>query len=130
MRGRHYGLIGRYDQAGAYSIASDRADPAFLRGSGGAGRRRDGSTREAAEIVREASQRLFAQHPELLLSPGRQRLHHPPGWSLACATLDYFLRYAATRWLPGKKKKKKKKNPPQPPKLLSSWFHRVGLITD
>ena len=94
MRDAITGLIGRYDQLGRYldrqaldsietylSEAEIRIAAVEL------------INREAAEIVREASQRLFLDEPELLLPGGNA---YTTRRLAACLRdMDYFLRYAS-----------------------------------
>ena len=88
------GLIGRYDEQGRYfdRSAIDRIDEYFA----GAEVRLAAVSlinREAAEIVREASQRLWVADPELLLPGGNA---YTPRRLAACLRdMDYFLRYAS-----------------------------------
>ena len=94
MRDAITGLIGRYDQLGRYldRNAMDSID-GYL---GEAGLRLQAVeliNREAAEIVREASQRLFKGDPELLLPGGNA---YTTRRLAACLRdMDYFLRYAS-----------------------------------
>ena len=71
MRDAISGLIGRYDQQGRYfdRMAIDRIET-FLGESDLRIRAVELINRDAAEIVREASQRLFLDEPELLLPGG------------------------------------------------------------
>ena len=94
MRDAITGLIGRYDQLGRYldGSALDRIDAyyseAALRLAAV-----ELINREAAEIVREASQRLWLADPELLLPGGNA---YTTRRLAACLRdLDYFLRYAS-----------------------------------
>tara|TARA_B100001939_G_scaffold344542_1_gene359155 strand:+ start:1135 stop:1653 length:519 start_codon:yes stop_codon:yes gene_type:complete len=88
------GLIGRYDQQGRYfdRSAIDRLEGYFAESEA----RLAAVTlinREAAEIVREASQRLWLADPELLLPGGNA---YTTRRLAACLRdLDYFLRYAS-----------------------------------
>jgi phycobilisome core component len=94
MRDAITGLIGRYDQLGRYldRTAMDSID-GYL---GEASLRLQAVeliNREAAEIVREASQRLFQGDPELLLPGGNA---YTTRRLAACLRdMDYFLRYAS-----------------------------------
>ena len=94
MRDAITGLIGRYDQLGRYldRNAIDSID-GYL---GEAALRLQAVeliNREAAEIVREASQRLFKGDPELLLPGGNA---YTTRRLAACLRdMDYFLRYAS-----------------------------------
>ena len=94
MRDAISGLIGRYDQLGRYfdRSAIDNIESFF-----------DDSTLRiravelingsAAEIVREASQRLFLDEPDLLLPGGNA---YTTRRLAACLRdMDYFLRYAS-----------------------------------
>ena len=88
------GLIGRYDQQRRYldRLAIEQIDAYFaeadLRLAAVAL-----INREAAEIVREASQRLWLADPELLLPGGNA---YTTRRLAACLRdLDYFLRYAS-----------------------------------
>ena len=94
MRDAISGLIGRYDQLGRYfdrsAIDSINAylDESTLRIQ--AVELINGST---AEIVREASQRLFRDEPDLLLPGGNA---YTTRRLAACLRdMDYFLRYAS-----------------------------------
>ena len=88
------GLIGRYDQQGRYfdRSAIDRLEGYFAESEA----RLAAVTlinREAAAIVREASQRLWLADPELLLPGGNA---YTTRRLAACLRdLDYFLRYAS-----------------------------------
>lgn len=94
MRDAITGLIGRYDQLGRYldREALDRASTYY-----GEAEVRLAAVelinREAAEIVREASQRLFAEDPELLLPGGNA--YTTRRWAACLRDIDYFLRYAS-----------------------------------
>ena len=94
MRDAIGGLIGRYDQLGRYldRTAIDRID-SYL---GECSLRIEAVeliNREAADIVREASQRLFQDEPELLLPGGNA---YTTRRLAACLRdMDYFLRYAS-----------------------------------
>ena len=94
MRDAITGLIGQYDQLGRYfdRSAIDRIESYF-----------DEAeirvlaveiiNREASELVREASQRLFQADPELLLPGGNA---YTTRRLAACLRdMDYFLRYAS-----------------------------------
>ncbi len=94
MRDAITGLIGRYDQLGRYldREAIDRISTylsqATLRLAAV-----EIINREAADIVREASRRLFEQDPELLLPGGNA---YTTRRLAACLRdMDYFLRYAS-----------------------------------
>ena len=88
------GLIGRYDQQGRYfdRSAIDRLEGYFAESEA----RLAAVTlinREAAAIVREASQRLWLADPELLLPGGNA---YTTRRLAACLRdMDYFLRYAS-----------------------------------
>ena len=88
------GLIGRYDQQGRYfdRSAIDRLEGYFAESEA----RLAAVTlinREAAAIVREASQRLWLADPELLLPGGNA---YTTRRLAACLRdLDYFLRYTS-----------------------------------
>ncbi|MFO7630151.1 MAG: allophycocyanin subunit beta [Prochlorococcaceae cyanobacterium] len=94
MRDAIAGLIGRYDQLGRYfdRAAIDRIGTYYAE----AGVRLAAVeliNREAAEIVREASQRLWLENPELLLPGGNA---YTTRRLAACLRdMDYFLRYAS-----------------------------------
>ena len=88
------GLIGRYDQLGRYfdRSALDRLEAYFA----------ESSLRlaavaiinaDAAEIIREASQRLWLADPELLLPGGNA--YTTRRLSACLRDLDYFLRYGS-----------------------------------
>jgi phycobilisome core component len=94
MRDAISGLIGRYDQLGRYLDrgAIERIDSFYAQAS-----LRLAAVelinREAATIVREASQRLWLENPELLLPGGNA---YTTRRLAACLRdLDYFLRYAS-----------------------------------
>ncbi|MFN6133939.1 MAG: allophycocyanin subunit beta [Synechococcaceae cyanobacterium] len=94
MRDAISGLIGRYDQLGRYFDrgAIERIDSFYAQAS-----LRLAAVelinREAATIVREASQRLWLENPELLLPGGNA---YTTRRLAACLRdLDYFLRYAS-----------------------------------
>ena len=94
MRDAITGLIGRYDQLGRYldRSAMDRIDDYLLEASVRL-QAVELINREAAEVVREASQRLFAADPELLLPGGNA---YTTRRLAACLRdMDYFLRYAS-----------------------------------
>ena len=94
MRDAITGLIGRYDQLGRYldRDAIDRIsgyyDQAALRLAAV-----ELINAEAAEIVREASQRLWQADPELLLPGGNA--YTTRRWAACLRDMDYFLRYAS-----------------------------------
>jgi len=100
MRDAITGLIGQYDQLGRYLDRSaidriesylDEADVRVLAV--------EIINREAAELVREASQRLFQADPELLLPGGNA---YTTRRLAACLRdMDYFLRYASYSLIAG-----------------------------
>ena len=100
MRDAITGLIGQYDQLGRYLDRSavdriesylDEADVRVLAV--------EIINREAAELVREASQRLFQADPELLLPGGNA---YTTRRLAACLRdMDYFLRYASYALIAG-----------------------------
>jgi phycobilisome core component len=94
MRDAISGLIGRYDKLGRYfdRAAIERIDSfyaeATLRLTAV-----ELINREAAGIVREASQRLWLENPELILPGGNA---YTTRRLAACLRdMDYFLRYAS-----------------------------------
>jgi phycobilisome core component len=94
MRDAITGLIGRYDQLGRYldRSAIDRIDAYY-----GQSALRLAAVElingEAATIVREASQQLWLEDPELILPGGNA---YTTRRLAACLRdLDYFLRYAS-----------------------------------
>jgi phycobilisome core component len=94
MRDAISGLIGRYDKLGRYfdRAAIDRIDAYYAQAS-----LRLAAVelinREAATIVREASQRLWQENPELILPGGNA---YTTRRLAACLRdMDYFLRYAS-----------------------------------
>ena len=94
MRDAITGLIGRYDQLGRYF---DRSAIDRIEGYFGQAQLRlkavELINREATELVREASQRLFVGDPELLLPGGNA---YTTRRLAACLRdMDYFLRYAS-----------------------------------
>ena len=94
MRDAIGGLIGRYDQLGRYldRSAIDRIET-YLDESSLRIEAVELINREAADIVREASQRLFQDEPELLLPGGNA---YTTRRLAACLRdMDYFLRYAS-----------------------------------
>ena len=94
MRDAIGGLIGRYDQLGRYldRSAIDSIE-LYLDESSLRIQAVELINREAAEIVREASQRLFRDEPELLLPGGNA---YTTRRLAACLRdMDYFLRYAS-----------------------------------
>lgn len=94
MRDAISGLIGRYDQLGRYfdREAIDRISGYYSQSAVRLAAV-ELINREAAEIVREASQRLWLSDPELLLPGGNA---YTTRRLAACLRdLDYFLRYAS-----------------------------------
>jgi phycobilisome core component len=94
MRDAISGLIGRYDQLGRY-LDRDAIDRISTYYSQAAVRLAavELINREATEIVREASQRLWLSDPELLLPGGNA---YTTRRLAACLRdMDYFLRYAS-----------------------------------
>jgi len=94
MRDAITGLIGRYDQLGRYfdRCAIDRINTWYSE-SGVRLAAVELINREAATIVREASQRLWLEDPELLLPGGNA---YTTRRLAACLRdMDYFLRYAS-----------------------------------
>jgi len=94
MRDAISGLIGRYDQLGRYfdRSAIDNIE-SFLDDSTLRIRAVELINGSAAEIVREASQRLFLDEPDLLLPGGNA---YTTRRLAACLRdMDYFLRYAS-----------------------------------
>jgi phycobilisome core component len=94
MRDAITGLIGRYDQLGRYldREAIDRVQ-AYLSESELRLAAVELINREAAAIVREASQRLWLAHPELILPGGKA--YTTRRLSACLRDMDYFLRYAS-----------------------------------
>ena len=97
MRDAITGLIGRYDQLGRYL---DRNAMDSIDGYLGEAELRlqavELINREAAEIVREASQRLFKGDPELCFPA--ETLTQPVAWPLACGTWIISFVTPATPW--------------------------------
>ena len=100
MRDAITGLIGRYDQLGRYldrqalDSIETYLDESVVRIAAV-----ELINREAAEIVREASQRLFQDEPELLLPGGNA---YTTRRLAACLRdMDYFLRYASYALIAG-----------------------------
>lgn len=94
MRDAISSLIGRYDQLGRYldRSATDRIEDFFAE-SALRLQAVELINREATEIVREASQRLFEGNPDLLLPGGNA---YTTRRLAACLRdMDYFLRYAS-----------------------------------
>jgi phycobilisome core component len=94
MRDAITGLIGRYDQLGRYldRDAVDRMNGYYAE----AAERLavvELINREAAEIVREAAQRLWLGDPELILPGGNA--YTTRRLSACLRDMDYFLRYAS-----------------------------------
>ena len=100
MRDAITGLIGRYDQLGRYldRDAIDRIatylDESQLRLAAV-----ELINAEAAEIVREASQRLWLEDPELILPGGNA--YTTRRLSACLRDMDYFLRYASYALIAG-----------------------------
>jgi phycobilisome core component len=94
MRDAITGLIGRYDQLGRYldRDAIDRINT-YLRQSALRLAAVELINREAAEIVREAAQRLWLEDPELILPGGNA--YTTRRLSACLRDMDYFLRYAS-----------------------------------
>jgi phycobilisome core component len=94
MRDAITGLIGRYDQLGRYldREAIDRVQ-AYLSESEVRLAAVELINREAAAIVREASQRLWLADPELILPGGNA--YTTRRLSACLRDMDYFLRYAS-----------------------------------
>ncbi|MCT0200881.1 allophycocyanin subunit beta [Synechococcus sp. CS-1325] len=94
MRDAITGLIGRYDQLGRYfdRDAIDRISSYFAQ-SGLRLAAAEIINRDATDIVREASRRLFEEDPELLLPGGNA--YTTRRLSACLRDMDYFLRYAS-----------------------------------
>ncbi|MBM5790159.1 MAG: allophycocyanin subunit beta [Cyanobacteria bacterium M_surface_10_m1_298] len=94
MRDAITGLIGRYDQLGRYfdRDAVDRIATYFSESQVRLSAV-ELINRDAAEIVREASQRLWQSDPELLLPGGNA--YTTRRWAACLRDMDYFLRYAS-----------------------------------
>ncbi|MCP9817946.1 allophycocyanin subunit beta [Synechococcus sp. Cruz-9H2] len=94
MRDAITGLIGRYDQLGRY-LDRDAIDSIATYHSQAEVRLAavELINREATEIVRDASRRLFEQDPELLLPGGNA--YTTRRLSACLRDMDYFLRYAS-----------------------------------
>ena len=94
MRDAITGLIGRYDQLGRYldRDAIERIS-GYLNESALRLAAVELINGEAAEIVREASQRLWQADPELLLPGGNA--YTTRRWAACLRDMDYFLRYAS-----------------------------------
>merc|ERR1711939_953044 len=115
MRDAITGLIGRYDQLGRYlDRPALESIETYLDQSTVRIAAVELINRDATEIVREASQRLFADEPELLLPGGNA---YTTRRLAACLRdMDYFLRYASYALVAGdttilNENKKKKKTP-------------------
>ncbi|NDC13647.1 MAG: allophycocyanin subunit beta [Synechococcaceae bacterium WB9_2_170] len=100
MRDAITGLIGRYDQLGRYldrdaidSIATYFAESAARMAAV------ELINREAAELVREAAQRLWLEDPELILPGGNA--YTTRRLSACLRDIDYFLRYASYALIAG-----------------------------
>ncbi|MEO1001648.1 MAG: allophycocyanin subunit beta [Cyanobacteria bacterium J06638_7] len=94
MRDAITGLIGRYDRLGRY-LDRDAIDRINIYLSESALRLAavELINREAAAIVREASQRLWLEDPELILPGGNA--YTTRRLSACLRDMDYFLRYAS-----------------------------------
>ena len=94
MRDAITGLIGRYDQLGRYfdRDAIDRISSYFAQSQLRLAAA-EIINRDAADIVREASRRLFEEDPELLLPGGNA--YTTRRLSACLRDMDYFLRYAS-----------------------------------
>jgi phycobilisome core component len=94
MRDAISGLIGRYDQLGRYfdRAAIDRIDTYYAQAATRLAAV-ELINREATAVVREASQRLWLEDPELILPGGNA---YTTRRLAACLRdMDYFLRYAS-----------------------------------
>jgi phycobilisome core component len=100
MRDAITGLIGRYDQLGRYldRDAIDRIN-AYLSQSALRLAAVELINREAAEIVRAASQRLWLEDPELILPGGNA--YTTRRLSACLRDMDYFLRYVSYALIAG-----------------------------
>ncbi|TVS06258.1 MAG: allophycocyanin subunit beta [Cyanobium sp. PLM2.Bin73] len=100
MRDAITGLIGRYDQLGRY-LDRDAIDSisTYLSQSGLRLAAVELINREAAVIVREASQRLWLEDPELILPGGNA--YTTRRLSACLRDMDYFLRYASYALIAG-----------------------------
>jgi phycobilisome core component len=100
MRDAITGLIGRYDQLGRY-LDRDAIDSISTYLSQSALRLAavELINREAAVIVREASQRLWMEDPELILPGGNA--YTTRRLSACLRDMDYFLRYASYALIAG-----------------------------
>ena len=94
MRDAISGLIGRYDQLGRYldRDAMDRMGGYYAEAAARLSVV-ELINREAAEIVREAAQRLWKADPELILPGGNA--YTTRRLSACLRDMDYFLRYAS-----------------------------------
>ncbi|MBM5801407.1 MAG: allophycocyanin subunit beta [Cyanobacteria bacterium K_DeepCast_35m_m2_023] len=94
MRDAITGLIGRYDRLGRYldRDAMDRMSGYYSEASARLAVV-ELINREAAEIVREAAQRLWLEDPELILPGGNA--YTTRRLSACLRDMDYFLRYAS-----------------------------------
>ena len=100
MRDVITGVIGQYDQLGRYldRSAIDRIEN-YLQEAEVRVMAVEIINREASELVREASQRLFQADPELLLPGGNA---YTTRRLAACLRdMDYFLRYASYSLIAG-----------------------------
>ncbi|WP_413746308.1 allophycocyanin subunit beta [Synechococcus sp. MIT S9507] len=100
MRDAITGVIGQYDQLGRYldRSAIDRIEN-YLQEAEVRVMAVEIINREASELVREASQRLFQADPELLLPGGNA---YTTRRLAACLRdMDYFLRYASYSLIAG-----------------------------
>ena len=100
MRDAITGVIGQYDQLGRYldRSAIDRIEN-YLQEAEVRVIAVEIINREASELVREASQRLFQADPELLLPGGNA---YTTRRLAACLRdMDYFLRYASYSLIAG-----------------------------
>jgi phycobilisome core component len=100
MRDAITGLIGSYDQLGRYfdREAIDRINT-YLSQSALRLAAVELINREAAAIVREASQRLWLEDPELILPGGNA--YTTRRLSACLRDMDYFLRYASYALIAG-----------------------------
>ncbi len=100
MRDAITGLIGRYDQLGRY-LDRDAIDR--INGYLGEAELRLAAVelinRDATEIVRDASQRLWLEDPELILPGGNA--YTTRRLSACLRDMDYFLRYASYALIAG-----------------------------
>ena len=100
MRDAITGLIGRYDQLGRY-LDRDAMDniATYLSESEVRLKAVELINAEAAGIVREASQRLWLEDPELILPGGNA--YTTRRLSACLRDMDYFLRYASYALIAG-----------------------------